>query len=378
MDAASRRQPAGAQPGHHAGGPARHPRRPPAAARLAGHPAAPDRHLRLGLQADPARLRRRRQRQRHERLLLLPPGHGPRGGGRRGRAGAGGRPASRWASAWCSTRGCRVGPAGSTRSARRARPATSACAGTSPPRATSPRASTPACPATPPAATPSSCRPTRPCCSRCPTRSATSEAIFADPFSVSLHSITRHPPPPGGKVAGVGRRLAGLVRGGHPAGAVPRRRGRGGGPLRRPGRRWPPGSAPTTWCAWRRPHGAARGPGRLVGRRAAPDHGRPGRPPDVPPGRHRRGLRHHRQARDLRDRGPPAQGAGHAGQERGARAGSLGVEPALLQGDQLGRLQRLRHRGGGGRAQARHRALPGPGVRPVASTSPGCSPTPSA
>lgn len=24
-------------------------------------------------------------------------------------------------------------------------------------------------------------------------------AIFADPFAVSLHSITRHPPPPGGK-----------------------------------------------------------------------------------------------------------------------------------------------------------------------------------
>src|ERR1019366_10453260 len=25
-------------------------------------------------------------------------------------------------------------------------------------------------------------------------------AVFADPFAVSLHSITRHPPPPGGKV----------------------------------------------------------------------------------------------------------------------------------------------------------------------------------
>ena len=25
-------------------------------------------------------------------------------------------------------------------------------------------------------------------------------AVFADPFAVSLHSVTRHPPPPGGKV----------------------------------------------------------------------------------------------------------------------------------------------------------------------------------
>ena len=24
-------------------------------------------------------------------------------------------------------------------------------------------------------------------------------AVFADPFAVSLHSVTRHPPPPGGK-----------------------------------------------------------------------------------------------------------------------------------------------------------------------------------
>ena len=49
--------------------------------------------------------------------------------------------------------------------------------------------------------------------------------------------------------------------------------------------------------------------------------------------------------------GAGAQGARHAREERRARAGPLGVEPALLQGDQLGRLQRLRRRGGRGRRQ---------------------------
>ena len=73
----------------------------------------PHRHLRLGLQADPARLRRGRQRQRDERLLLVPPGDGARGGRRGRRARARGARASRSASGSCSTRGCRAGRAAS-------------------------------------------------------------------------------------------------------------------------------------------------------------------------------------------------------------------------------------------------------------------------
>ena len=45
-----------------------------------------------------------------------------------------------------------------------------------------------------------SCPRTRRCCSPCPTTSPDEVAVFADPFAVSLHAITRHPPPPGGKV----------------------------------------------------------------------------------------------------------------------------------------------------------------------------------
>ena len=67
--------------------------------------------------------------------------------------------------------------------------------------------------------------------------------MFADPFSVSLHAITRHPPPPGGRVARVRRGRARHVRARDPAGAVPRRRGGGRGALRRAGRSWPAGSA---------------------------------------------------------------------------------------------------------------------------------------
>src|SRR5204862_8014970 len=35
---------------------------------------------------------------------------------------------------------------------------------------------------------------------RVPDDRADEVAVFADPFAVSLHSVTRHPPPPGGKV----------------------------------------------------------------------------------------------------------------------------------------------------------------------------------
>ncbi len=244
VDAASRRQRPGPEPGHHARGPAGDPGRPAPAPGLGGHPPAAHRHLRVGLQADPPRLRGR-QRQRHERAVLVPAGDGPRGGGRGGGARARGR-------------GLRRGPAGGAQPVVvvRApwhppclpglrRPATSACAGASRP-ATSAPASTRACRATPPAATPSSCRPTRRCSSRCPTRVDDEHAIFADPFAVSLHSVTRHPPPPGGKV---------LVWGPAPSA---RRPSPSSAPCT-PTSRWPwwPGSTPKptsspssapTWC----------------------------------------------------------------------------------------------------------------------------------
>ena len=57
-------------------------------------------------------------------------------------------------------------------------------------------------------------------------------AVFADPFAVSLHSVTRHPPPPGGG-ARVRRGSARHVRGRDPARPVSRRRGRGRRAVRR-------------------------------------------------------------------------------------------------------------------------------------------------
>ena len=89
--------------------------------------------------------------------------------------------------------------------------------------------------------------------------------------------------------------------------------------------------------------------------------GLPGIPMCHPGGRRR--LRHGRQARDVRDRRAPAQGARHAREERRARARALGVEPALLQGDPLGRVERVRRRGGRGQTPARHPPLPRPRAR---------------
>ena len=43
-------------------------------------------------------------------------------------------------------------------------------------------------------------------------------AVIADPFAVSLHSVTRNPPPAGGQGPGLWRRSAGYDRHGHPAG----------------------------------------------------------------------------------------------------------------------------------------------------------------
>ena len=46
-------------------------------------------------------------------------------------------------------------------------------------------------------------------------------AVFADPFAVSLHAITRHPPPPAGKVLVYGAGALGSLRDRDPAALYP-------------------------------------------------------------------------------------------------------------------------------------------------------------
>ena len=226
------------EPGAHTRRPARRAGSATAARRLGGHPAAADRHLRLGLQADPHGLRRGRRRQRDGGVLLVPPGDGPRGGRRRGRA----RPRGRGLEVgqrvvlnpWLScgprgiepplprVRGRRLQPVLELHRRRhharhphrrvdrrdgRLRRADARARQHAVPGARR------RCP------TSSRCSPTRSRC-RC-TRS---------PATRRRRS---------GKVAGVRRRLARAVRGRDPAGALPRRRGGGGRALRRARPSWP-------------------------------------------------------------------------------------------------------------------------------------------
>ena len=77
----------------------------------------------------------------------------------------------------------------------------------------------------------------------------------------------------------------------------------------------------------------------------------------------------------LGGRRPAAEGARNAREGRRPRHHQLGVHPALLQGAELGRLERVRHRGGRRRARARHPPLPR--TRPLGAgrASTACSPT---
>ena len=185
-------------------------------------------------------------------------------------------------------------------------------------------------------------------------------AIFADPFAVSLHSITRHPPPPGGRVlvwgaGALGSCAVAILRALYPDVEVG-----GGRPLRRAGRRWP------------RKLGAHRvfrlGTQQEMVEELAAWSGGVLRPtmeglPGVPmchPGGIDVAYDTVGKPETFEVEVRVLEGARHAREERRARARPLGVEPALLQGDQLGRLQRLRHRGGRGRPPARHPALPRP------------------
>ena len=180
-------------------------------------------------------------------------------------------------------------------------------------------------------------------------------AVFADPFAVSLHAITRHSPPAGGRVLVYGAGALGtcavaILRALFPdveVGVVARFESQGELARKLGAQRGLPARAG---------QGDDRGRRRVVGRRAP----RRPRPPDGVPRRDRRGVRHHLEEGEPRGVGAPAEGARHAREGRRARPHVVGVDAAVLQGDQLGRLERVRARGGRRRAQARHRPLPRP------------------
>ena len=188
-----------------------------------------------------------------------------------------------------------------------------------------------------------------------------------------------HPPPaaPGRPRARVGRRLARLVRGRDPPRPVPRRRGRRGRALRRAGRPRHASSAPTG-CSGSAPQQemveelAAWSGGVL----RPTMEGLPGVPMCHPGGIDvaydtvGKPETFEVEVRVLKARGTLVKSGVHA-------PGPLGVEPALLQGDQLGRLQRLRRRGGRRRPPARHPALPRPRAGRPHRPHRACSPTPS-
>ena len=184
------------------------------------------------------------------------------------------------------------------RCARRARPATSASAGASPPATSAPGIHTGV-----------SSDATGGYAELMPAHSSMlfavpdaiddEHAIFADPFAVSLHSVTRHPPPARrpGRSCGAPARSA-RARSPSCGPSTPTCEVGGRRPLRRAGRAGRRRSAPTR-CSGSAP------PAELVEQLAAWSGGvlRPTmeglrRRPDVPSGRHRRRLRHGRQARD--------------------------------------------------------------------------------
>ena len=100
-----------------------------------------------------------------------------------------------------------------------------------------------------------------------PDNVADEDAVFADPFAVMLHAVTRHAPPDGRSRHGLRRRRARHVRDRDPARALPGCRGARRRALRRAG-----GHGPQARCDGDRPFARAvghRGGGRVVGRRAA-------------------------------------------------------------------------------------------------------------
>ena len=187
-------------------------------------------------------------------------------------------------------------------------------------------------------------------------------AVFADPFAVSLHSITRHPPPPGGRAlvwgaGALGSCAVAILRALYPdveVAVVARfdaqadlARTLGAHHVVRLGTSEEMLEDLATWSG-----GVLRPTMEGLDGLAMCHPGgidvaydTVGKPETFTI-----------EVRVL-------EGPRHAREERCARAGPLGVESLVLQGDQLGRLQRVRHRGGRRGAQARHRALPRSGGR---------------
>ena len=201
-------------------------------------------------------------------FVLVPAGDGPRGGGRRGRArarggGPRGRPA-RGAQPVAVVRPRGIDPHVSRVRGRRLQPVLELRR-----RATSRPGSTPGCRATCTGGYAELMPAHDSMLFAVPDAISDEQAVFADPFAVSLHGITRHPPPPGGKVLVYGRGRARDVRGRDPARALPRRRGGGRRPVRRAGRARRAARRARGRAAGA-PRGAHRGPGRVVRRRAAP------------------------------------------------------------------------------------------------------------
>ena len=193
-------------------------------------------------------------------------------------------------------------------------------------------------------------------------------AVFADPFAVSLHAITRHPPTPGGKVLVYGAGALGtcavaILRALYPdveVGVVARFGAQA--ELARQARRAPGVRA-------RAGGSRDRGRRRVVGWRALVAHtGCRWRSPAAStscttpsPSARRSRCR----SALLKAHGTLVKAGVHGTDQ-------LGVDAALLQGDQLGRLERVRRRGGRRRARARHRALPRARRARVGSTSTAC------
>ena len=158
-------------------------------------------------------------------------------------------------------------------------------------------------------------------------------AVIGDPFAVSLHSVTRHPPPPGGKVlvyggGALGSTAVAILKALYPDVEV------------MVVARWPAQAALARklgatvvdpFPVEQLLEEAAAWSGGVLqqvrGRHAA--HGAPRRL--------RRRLRHRGHGADGRDRRPPPEAARHHGQERRARTRALGVVAAVLQGDLVGR-----------------------------------------
>ena len=326
--------------------------------RLGDHPAAADRHLRLGLQADPDGLRRGRRRQRDVGVLFLPASHGSRGGRRRGgggpegprargRAAGGAQPVAVVRARVASNRPVphakrRLQPVLELH--RRRHQARHPHRGVGRRHRWIRRIDA---------------RPrqhaVRVCPIRCPTRWRCSPTRFRCPCTRSPATRRRR----SGRALVYGAGSLGLcavaiLRALYPdvAVAVVARFDAQAELARRFGAAKVLAHEPRLavieeLVAW----GGGRLRQPLLGL------------PMAYPGAHRRRLRHRRQARDVRSRRPGAAVPGDAGEGRRARARPMGVEPAVLQGDQLGGVECLRHRGGRRAAQARHRPLPRPGRR---------------